>query len=236
MIAAAHQLHYLPWLRYYHKIAAADVFVLLDDIQFEKNGWQNRNKIKGPQGALCLTVPVQDAYRQPINAVQIAANEPRWAQKHWRSLQQHYARAPFFALHADFFRNLYARPWESLAAVSDAILQYTLQALEIQTPVIRSSQLNVPGHATERLAALCRAVGADTYLSGAYALQAYLDAEALRRAGVRLLFQQWSCPTYRQLYPAAGFVPDLSIVDLLFNEGPAAREILLSGGRVTEEV
>lgn len=232
MLASAHQLHYLPWLRYFHKIAASDVFILLDDIQFEKNGWQNRNRIKDPQGPLCLTVPVQDAYQQPINAVRIATAQARWAEKHGRSLEMCYAKAPFYSEHQAFLQEVYSRPWERLADVSEVILRYLLDALAIKTPVVRASELGVSGQATERLIALCRAVGADTYLSGAYALQAYLDAAAMERAGIRLVFQEWQCPEYRQLYPKAGFVPDLAALDLLLNEGPRSLSLLHSGGRV----
>ena len=232
MLVAAHQLHYLPWLRYYHKIAAADLFVLLDDIQFEKNGWQNRNKIKGPQGPICLTVPVQNAFGEPINAVRIAANQPRWAEKHLRAFTMNYAKAPFFEEHRAFLEELYARSWEHLAPLSWEILRYTLETLGIRTPIVRSSELNVPGGATERLIGLCEAVGGDTYLTGAYALDAYLDADALAAAGLKLAIQEWQCPKYRQLYPSQGFVPDLCIFDLLFNEGINALEVLMAGGQV----
>lgn len=232
MVAAIHQLHYLPWLRYYHKIAVADVFILLDDNQFEKNGWQNRNKIKGPQGAVYLTVPVQDAYLRPINAVRIADSQPRWGEKHLRAIEMNYMKAEYFGAHQSFLRETYARRWESLALVSNAILDYTLQTLGIRTPVVRSSELDVPGQATERLIGLCRAVGADTYLSGAYAFQAYLDADVMMAAGLKLAIQEWHCPEYRQLYPSQGFVPDLSILDLMLNEGSSAFSILMSGGQV----
>jgi len=232
MIAAIHQPHYLPWLRYYHKIAAADVFIFLDDVQYEKNGWQNRNKIKGPQGALCLTVPVEEAYLHPICQVRIAANQPRWALKHFRSLEMNYSKAPFAGAFMDAFRDLYGRSWVSLAELNWEILRCTLEMLAIKTPVVRSSEMGVDGKATDRLIQLCREVGADTYLSGAYALDAYLDGESMEQAGIQLAFQEWQCPEYRQGYPASGFVPDLSIVDLLFNAGPESSALLLEGGSV----
>ncbi len=177
-------------------------------------------------------MPVQDAFRQPINAVRIAANQSRWAEKHLRSLEMSYGKAPHFAAHREFFRDVYARPWERLFGVSEEILRYALNALDIRTPIVRSSELGVEGEATERLANLCRAAGADTYLSGAYATQAYLDPETLERAGVGLEIHHWRCPEYRQLHPACGFLPDLSIVDLLFNEGDNAHTILAAGGNV----
>ncbi len=232
MLAAIHQLHYLPWLRYYHKIAAADVFILLDDVQFEKNGWQNRNKVKGPDGALCLTVPVENAYLQPINAVRVAANQPRWALKHLRALEMHYGKAAHTAACWGKFREIYERRWDSLAELNWEILRSTLGLLGITTPVVRSSEMHVPGKATERLIHLCKEVGADTYLSGAHAVEAYLDADAMRSAGIRLAWQEWQCPEYRQMYPGRGFLPDLAIVDLLFNEGPQSSGILMAGGRV----
>jgi len=109
MILAAHQLHYLPWLRYFHKMASADTFVILDDIQFNKNGWQNRNKIKTAAGELILTVPVLQKFAQPLSQVRIDVKQP-WQRKHWGALQSNYQKAPHFAEHAPFFRRLYPAP------------------------------------------------------------------------------------------------------------------------------
>lgn len=228
MILAAHQLHYLPWLRYFHKIASCDTFVVLDNIQFNKNGWQNRNKIKTPAGASILTLPVLQKFQQSLSDVQIDFKPP-WRRKHWGALQSHYQKSPHFKDHENFFRQIYERSWDRLNDLNYEILFYLLEALGIKTRVIRSSDLVLKAEATERLVGICKELGAKTYLTGSYAAQVYLDPTLFERSGIKLLFQEFECPRYPQLYPEAGFLPELSIVDLLFNCGPKSLEVLLQG-------
>lgn len=232
MIVGIHQPHYLPWLRYLDKIARSDVFIVLDDVQYEKNGFQNRNKIKTAQGWSYLTVPVQKPTQRPIGEIEL---EPRgdWREKHRRALEQSYRKAEYYPRYWPELEAVYAQEWTRLAELNRAMLELFLRQIGIPTRIAYSSQIPTTGESTERLAELCRAVGGDTYLSGAYAVQAYLDPEVLGAAGIRLAFQEWSAPEYRQLYPGAGFIPDLAIVDLLFNEGPRAREILDRSGGIT---
>jgi len=225
MILAAHQLHYLPWLRYFHKIALCDTFVVLDNIQFNKNGWQNRNKIKTSLGGFLLTVPVLQKFPQLLSEVQIDSKQP-WARKHWGALRSHYLKAPHFKDHEAFFRQVYGRPWESLNELNYEILFYVSKALGLKARMVRSSDLSLKGEGTERLVSICKQLGARTYLTGAYAAQVYLEPQLFEQEGVELSFQEFECPAYPQLYPEAGFVPELSIVDLLFNCGPKSLEIL----------
>lgn len=227
MRVAIHQLHYLPWLRYFHKILRADTFVLLDNIQYNKNGWQNRNRIKTAQGARILTVPVHTHYQARLDEVLIDNSQP-WQKKHWQTIQQAYGKAPYFARYAEGLGAFYARPWERLNDLNAAMLRFFLEALDITTPVVFSSALDVPGEATMRLVNLIRAVGGTRYYSGAYALDAYLDQSELDAANIGLELQEWQAPVYLQLYGEP--IADLSIVDLLFNVGPEANEILDQSG------
>lgn len=223
-LVGIHQPHYLPWLRYIEKIARSDVFILLDSVQYSKNGWQNRNKIKGPDGALTLTVPVHATLDGTIADIAID-NRSRWQKKHWRTLQQHYRGTPFFQDYEAAIARFYLEPWTSLTELNEAMLQFFLRALQIDTPIHRASDLNVDGEATDRIVNLVRAVDGDAYYSGAYALDVYLDADALSEAGIQLRLQEWSAPVYPQPYPP--FVGDLSILDLLMNTGPEARNLLV---------
>ena len=219
-----HQLHYLPWLRYFHKIACADVFVVLDNIQYNKNGYQNRNRIKTPRGPLMLTVPVYERFAQSLDAVRID-NKRAWARKHWRSIEQHYGRAPFFSEYGPALAGFFAREWDSLNALNRAMLAHFLAVLGIETPLVYASTLDAPGEATERLIQLIQGVGGATYLTGAYALDTYLDVRALEAAGIGLEIQQWRAVEYPQ--GGGAFVPDLSIVDLIMHCGPQSRDVLL---------
>lgn len=224
MIVGIHQLHYLPWLRYFHKIAHSDVFIVLDTIQYNKNGYQNRNRIKSPQGPLMLTVPVYERLGQRLDEVRID-NKRNWMRKHGRSLEQHYRSAPYFSVYAPTLQLFYTRSWGSLNDLNRAMLPFFLDALGIDTPVRYASEFDVPGEATTRLVNLMRAVGGTTYLTGAYALDAYLDAEALRDADIGLAIQSWDAPEYPQ--GNGPFISDLSIIDLLMHCGPDARAVLL---------
>ena len=244
VLAAIHQLHYLPWLRYLEKMARADIFIALDDVHYTKNGFQNRNKIKHPGGWMYLTVPVRAHAGQLLSEIEIA-QESDWNASHWRAIQTNYGRAPFFPDHAPALAVIFGRPWTRLNDLNWELLMYLRSALGITTPILRSSELSIDGEATDptlrssdasslrstsRLVAICRAVGADHYYSGSHAAEAYLDEAALEAGGIELVLQTWSCPTYEQRFPQVGFIPDLSVIDLLLNQGPQSRELILAGG------
>jgi len=232
MLAAIHQLHYLPWLRYFEKIARSDVFIVLDNIQFNKNGWQNRNKVKTVAGATLLTVPVHASYGGTLDAVRVD-NTARWARKHWATIRQSYGRAPYFEGHATFLESLYTRRWDRLNDVNRAMLEYFASALGIETRFVYASELLVPGDATGRLVNLLNAVGADRYYTGAYALERYLDADMLGDAGFAIEVQEWKAPVYPQLH--GEFIPDLAIVDLLLNCGPTSLEKLVGAASAVRQ-
>ena len=232
MIVAIHQPHYLPWLRYVDKIARSDVFVLLDDAAYTKNGWQNRNRIKCSQGWMYLTVPVLDAFGKRISEVGIN-NQERWRAKHWRALCTNYARAPFFNQYREQFEEIYLRQWGTVCELSVHILELLLSILGIRSRIVRSSVLGVPGGGTNRLVDICTALRATTYLSGDYAAGNHLDVCAFRDRGLEVRLQGWECREYRQQHTPVGFIPDLSIVDLLFNEGENCLAVL---GRCRQEM
>lgn len=231
MLFAAHQPHYLPWLSYLHKVAAADVFVLLDDAQYTKNGWQNRTRIKGADGPVLLTVPIRASLGDRINEVH--PGTVGWVRRHLAALEACYGRDDR-EWREQLARVLEAHAFGSLAALNEATLRLLLDAFGIRTPVVRASELGVRGRASERLAAIGRALGADAYFTGAYALDAYLDRAPFAAAGIELAVQRWECPPYGQRFPHASFIPDLSAVDLLANEG-SALDILESGGEVRRD-
>ena len=228
MILAIHQLHYLPWLRYFHKIASADVFVVLDNIQFNKNGWQNRNKIKTDQGPLILTVPVIHQMGQLLCEVEIDNKQP-WRRKHWGAISAHYRKAPFFKEHEPFLRGIYERQWQKLNDLNYEMLFYFLKALGTKTQVIKGSEMNLRGEATERLVNICKDLGASAYLTGAFAAQEYLEESLFSGAGIGLRLHEFEAPVYSQIYPEKEFIPELSILDILFNCGPESLSNLMNG-------
>jgi hypothetical protein len=223
MRLSAHQPAYLPWLGYLQKVARADVFVYLDAVQFEKNSYTNRNRIKTPQGALWLTVPVKARGHTQGTLGDLAIDDAQpWRAKHLKTLEANYRKAPHFARNWPKLQNLLATPAETLAGFGWHELNFWLREFGIGTRVLRQSDLPPTGAKSDLVLDLCRTLGADCYLSGALGRD-YLRTDDFRAAGIEVEFQQFEPPVYPQLWGA--FVPCLSVVDFWMNcgaDGPRA--------------
>jgi hypothetical protein len=230
VILAAHQPSYLPWLGYLAKIAAADVFVVMDDLQYEAQNFQNRNRLKSNQGAIWAQVPLLRGSRSDRIDEKRICNDgnPRehWQRRTWNMLRIHYGGAPHFDLYREALEDVYTRPWTSLLELDVHLLGLFLRWFEITRPVLRSSSLALTGMKTARILDLCKKTGARTYLSGRGGSVDYLDVQLLGDAGVEVAWQSFRHPTYSQRYPALGFVSHLSALDLLLNCGPSSADIL----------
>ncbi|MFC1496523.1 WbqC family protein [Candidatus Margulisiibacteriota bacterium] len=222
MKVAVHQPQYLPWLGYFDKIAKCDCFVFLDEVQYKVREFQNRNKIRTTDGSIWLTVPVLCHGRPKIKDILID-NETDWKKKHLKSIETFYHKAPFFDKYYAFFEELYSKEWKKLVEINIAIISYFLRELGIKTEIKLESEIGTSTMKTERIIEICKKLNADTYLSGAGA-KAYLDANKLVEEGIRLEYQQYNHPEYRQCFEP--FVSHLSVVDLLFNEGDNSYNIL----------
>ena len=230
MKVAIHQPQYLPWLGHFAKLAAADCWIFLDTVQYEKNGWQNRNRIKTPRGAQWLTVPVNASLGTLIRDVVIDARQP-WSRKHLEALRVNYARAPHFARYFGELAELLRRPWRLLADLNVEVTRFLAGALGLSRRMVRASELpSASADPTGRLLELCRAVGADTYLAGQDGAR-YMDLEQFRAGRVAVWAQEYQHPTYTQLN--GDFLPFLSVVDLLLNHGESSVEILRQADRWT---
>jgi WbqC-like protein family len=212
---AIHQPQYFPWPPYVHKVMSADVFVYLDTVQYSKNGVQNRNQIKTPQGALWLTLPVAHPTGRPITGVDVA--DPAIGYQHWKTLSANYARTPGFIRWRDDLRQLCEQPFHSLADVAIASTEWLLQKLGAGSRRLRASEIaNVTGEGSRLVASLCSELRATEYLSGRGAL-AYLDRTHFDEIGCRIALQTWTALAYPQAHAQAGFITDLSALDLLLN-------------------
>lgn len=219
---------YLPWLGFFDQVRAADTFVYYDDVQFDKHGWRNRNRIKGPTGEpVWLTVPaLLSGQSLPcIKEVRIDTRS-RWARKHLASIQQYYARAPFLKHYLDELQETLLRPWELLVDLDLAVTALLCRWLKLPAPTVRSSDLSIEGERSERLVRICQHFGATRYVSGV-AAQTYLDVGLFKRQGIEVCWQNFSHPVYPQLH--GEFVPYLSALDLVLNCGEAGAEILAGG-------
>jgi len=231
-VVSIHQPEHLPWLGYFHKMAACDLYVILDSVQFEKHYFQNRNKIKdanSPAGWTWITVPVRTRQRsdQLICEVTIQNEIRTWRSKSFRTIQQNYGRAPHFGSMQPFLQETYEeRSWDRLIDLNLHLIEYFRKVLEIQTPTIRSSELGIKTSRTQLLLDICRATEASTYLSGPSGRD-YLEVEQFRRAGINVVFHEFVHPVYDQ--GGDRFISHLSTIDLVANYGPESRGVLLGG-------
>jgi hypothetical protein len=214
------QSNYLPWKGYFDLIHDADVFIFLDDVQYTKNDWRNRNRIKGPNGPYWLTVPVGGSTTLKINEITLPGG--LWREKHHSAITQSYCHAPFYSLLAPFLREVYEKhTWHTLSELNQFLIKIIAHDfLGVTTEFADSSTFGVTGEKQDRVLALLRATGATTYISGP-AAKAYIDPVRFDKAGIELVWKDYSgYPEYPQPYPP--FEHTVSIVDLLFSVGPAA--------------
>lgn len=224
MTVAILQPGYLPWLGFFDQMRRASMFVLYDDVQYDKHGWRNRNRIKSPNGPHWLTVPVLHSgqHSPRIKDVRIDNRTP-WRRKHLETLRQQYARAPYAAAFLPAFADVLGREWERLIDLNGAMMGLVADWLEISTPVVMASTLGIGGEQSGRLLEICRHFGARRYLSGD-AARDYLDVAMFAEAGIEVEWQNYQHPIYSQLY--GSFASHLSAVDLILNCGPDSAAIL----------
>ena len=223
---------YLPWLGYFDLLDQVDHFVLLDSVQFERQSWQQRNRIKTPQGLVWLTIPVMFRGRLNQSIADVNIRVPDFWRDHLRAIELNYRRAPFFNRYFDDLRQRIEMSVSnlSLSELTISLLRWVAEIIGVRTPMIRSSELAVHGKRTELLAEIAASLGASSYLSPLGSSE-YLLAELpiLNGRGIDVTFHHYEHPVYRQLFPP--FQPYACILDLLFNEGNNALQIIRSGRR-----
>jgi WbqC-like protein family len=221
------QPSYVPWRGFFDLVRRADVFVFYDDVQYDKHGWRNRNRIKTQSGSQWLTIPVLSKgnveHGLLLHDARISWTHD-WTKKHLRAIQQSYARAPFFAEYAPMVESFYAERPELLV---DFTIKTTLElarALGLnRTRFVRSSELGAAGARTERLVRILEGVGATHYISGPSAKD-YIEPQVFAEANIGLEYMVYDYPEYEQLHPP--YDPQVSVLDLLFMKGPRAAEYI----------
>jgi len=227
-VVAILQPGYLPWLGMIAQLDHADTFVIYDSVQYDRDGWRNRNRIKTPQGAQWLTVPVMVDGFPLIKDVEID-NHTNWAIKHLKSIRQNYSRAPYFDKYFNIFERIYSDTWKYLVDLDAAFIIELKDALGIDTHIRYSSAMRITGERTQRLIDMCLKLGATEFIEGA-AGKVYLEGKGeqmFKDNGIKLTYQEYHHPVYNQLY--GEFISHLSVIDLLFNHGPASLEIIRKG-------
>lgn len=238
-IVSIHQPCYLPWLGYFHKVAVADTFVVLDHVQFEKNSFINRNKILQPDGRpMWLTVPVLTKGDSKQRICDVEINKNNWASKHPKSITLCYSKTPYWNVWSEvMIRSL--RHFSRLQPVLVFSFVDFLKILKLKPPNIQLSSHYLPPLTqtkSDLVLEICRREKADVYFSGTLGMS-YLNVEKFQGAGIRIVFQNYQHPEYKQHqtrdYP---FVPYMSALDLLMNYGPDSMEIIMRGNVTREEV
>jgi hypothetical protein len=226
MKVSIHQPNFLPYLGFFNKVAQSDLFVVYDVAQYVRDRFDNRNQIKGPNGPVWLTVPVQvkDSFKKRFHEVMLPLDDT-WRMKHLKSIKMAYARAPYFSTYFGELERIYLAPGDRLAELSIALIELMMDGLGIRTKMVRTTSLNLDLdlQSSEMIVQILRRVGADSYLAGRSGRN-YMDLPLFEREGIAVEFQEFSHPRYRQLF--GEFVPNLSAIDLLLNEGENAGRLV----------
>jgi len=227
MILTAHQPSYLPWLGLFSKMAKSDIFVYFDIVSYSKWDWSSRNKIRNPHGWMWLTVPVLTGNKnnQIFTEVKID-NTQQWARKHWKGINMSYSRTPYFSLYENFFRDVYDSEWNYLSDLDEHITKFLIESLGIKIKFIKAStSLQLKGHKSSLVLDMCKKMNANTFIFGGEG-KTYAQVEDFESAGVNVIFQEYEYPVYPQIH--GEFIPNMSVIDLLFNCGPKSLDILLN--------
>jgi hypothetical protein len=228
MILSANQPYFFPYPGFFYKAYRSDVFVILDTVQFPRGTtWITRNRFKHHQGNLWMTVPVKKKGLdlQKINDVRLC-HDGRWAKKHFESMRNAYANAPYVKEHLIFLEELFSTKFEKLIDFNLKIIRYLMKHLQIYTEVILLSELDIPAKGDQLLIEMCRKLEASQFLAQR-AARKYLDADRFTEAGIQLTDVKPPSPVYPQLW--GSFIPNLSALDLVLNCGSKAHDIMIAG-------
>jgi len=230
MLVAIHQPHYIPWLGYLDRMAKADLFIVLDHVQFERRNYQNRTMIRCENEGKWLTVPVvQVSQKERIVDKQVDNSEGgsrAWGPTHFKTLKYAYRKAPFFAQYEVRLQEILEARWDKLVDLDLAMLAFLRDSFDIRTPLKRSSEMRADGARSGLLLNLCKEVApGSTFLGGLGGSRGYLELEAFAADGIGVRWQSFKHPSYPQCGEGA-FLPGLMSFDLLFNCGPRAAELL----------
>ena len=220
MKIAIHQPEHLPYYGFFNKMSKADTFIILDDVQFLKNTFQNRNRIKNAKGEQWLTVPIKlEHHSQKINEIKID-NSKDWQKKNLLSIKYNYQKTPYFKQYYPEFEKIYSKKENLLVDFNLNLIKFFIDAFEIKTNIILCSTLNINTQKTQRLIDICQKTNGLTYLSGNGA--DYLDKDSFPKNNIKLEINHFTHPIYPQ--PYGKFLPYMCSLDLLFNCGPDSKK------------
>tara|TARA_B110001454_G_scaffold218723_1_gene247614 strand:+ start:1798 stop:2463 length:666 start_codon:yes stop_codon:yes gene_type:complete len=214
---AIHQPNFMPWLQFFDKMKKCDQFVFLDDVQYEKNGWQNRHKIRTSDDSLWITIPVKSHLNLKLNQTKIDYTH-NWFEKHRKSFLMNYSKAKYFDNNWKSIEKIFDMNYENIIHLNLDVIEFIKKKFNIKTKTILSSELDITSNGSKRIIDICKKLDADIYLSGrGLPGKKYIDENDFEINNVQLQYQNFIHPEYEQCYPL--FVPNLTSLDLLFNQG-----------------
>lgn len=230
-VVTIHQPYYLPWLGYLHKVSQADVFIILDTVQFKKNSFINRVQIKSDTKPIWLTVPVKKhILKTPIKDIEISSNQ-EWVERQLNQITSNYKKAKYFDLYFSLISEKLRKDYKSLSELNIALIKLLLKCYSIETKLLIASDIqifNIKG-GTEITLELSKTLNAETYLSGQFGKN-YLDLSKFDSEKIKVIFHSFQHPLYSQIKEP--FLSGLSSIDLLFNYGENAKDVLFNKNKI----
>ena len=226
MIVSIHQPCFIPWPGFFEKVLKADTFVLLDTVQFEKNSFDNRNKVRIANGDTWLTIPVKTKGKfehMTWQNLEIQNEEP-WRKKHLKTLEHNYSKSRYWLKYQEKIREIYQKNQQLLLDFNLDFMSFIFNELEIETKIVRASDLDLTEKKSDLVLEILLKLGASTYISGAMGKN-YLKESDFHRNNIEIIYQDYKPPIYAQAY--RNFVPYMSILDVLLNHGRETRSIVL---------
>ena len=236
MKLAIHQPEHIPWLGFFHKINMADVYVVLDNVQYRRRYFQNRNKIRTKEGWQWLIVPLKKENRDKllIKDAEIFQEDIKWKERNLKAIQYNYCKARYFKYYWEEFKSIYNKNYSHLLDLNLRLIKFFFKKLGIKSKIQLASAFNIPGKKSEIIFNICQALDANTYMSGISGRD-YLDLQKFNDSDIEVVIQEFHHPVYTQLHQP--FIPCMSIIDLLFNYGEASLDMINGRGvPVLEEV
>lgn len=221
-----HQPNFLPYLGFFDKCDYSDIIVLYDSTQFKKNDFQNRNKLKTKGGWGWITIPLNYNFGDKISEVKIA-NGLEWKKKHLATIKENYSKSKYYLDYIKEIEEIYSKDYENLSEFNITFLKFLLDKIGIKKKIILTSELDIKNKSSEALLEICLKLSASSYISGIDGKN-YIDKNLFNKANIKVEFQEYNHPRYGQI-GASKFEPFMSVLDLLFNEGPNSLNIIKSG-------
>lgn len=225
MSITIHQPEHMPWLGFFHKLNMADTYVVLDNVQYRRRYFQNRNKINTKDGWQWICVPVIKEARNDllIKDARIFKEDMEWREDNIKTIYQNYCKAKFFEFLWPEFKDTYCSEYARLSDLNIALIKLILKKLKVKKDIVFASELCVDGEKGDLILNICLVLGAKKYISGISGKE-YLDIGKFNKGGVEVIFQEFHHPIYPQLY--GSFSPCMSVIDLLFNCGPDSLNVI----------